>query len=176
MDYAIFALYGFSILFIIHLYFLYKNIKKNSLIIFGSLLITIGFFYSATEKYNHLKNSHLKNNISISHIILGAFGLLSFIIPINTHVKKTDIFGMVGHFILINTNFGYQELANICLTIHYSLYTHRNMIKSDVIDNIKAVGGGLVLLYYIKTTIDNWYTNKEKSINNIEYTNTEKLH
>jgi hypothetical protein len=43
------------------------------------------------------------------------------------------------------------------------------MIKSDVIDNIKAVGGGLILIYYIKTTIDNWYTNKEKLIDNIEY-------
>jgi len=174
MDYAIFALYGLSILFIINLYYLYKNIKKNSLIVFGSLLVTIGFLYAVTEKYNYLKNNHFKNKISISHIILGAFGLLSFIIPINTHVKKTDIFGIIGHFILINTNFGYQELANICLTIYYSLYTYRNMGKSDVIENVKAIGSGLILLYYIKKLIDSRYIQKEKSIDNIKYNNKDQ--
>lgn len=163
MDYAIFALYGFSILFIIYLYYLYKNLNQNNLIIFGSLLITIGYFYAITEKYDHLKNKPLYN-ISYSHLILGTFGLLSFVIPINTHVKKTDIFGIIGHLILINRNFNYQELANICLTIYYTLYTYRNMIKKELVENIQAIGGGLVLLYHIKSLIDDRYNQKEKDL------------
>jgi hypothetical protein len=159
MDYSIFGLYGFIILFIIYLYYIYENLKENSLIIFGSVLITIGYFYAITETY---KQSN--NNISISHLILCIFGLLSFIIPINIHVKKNDIFGVIGHFILINSNFGYQEIANICLTIYYSLYAHRNINNSDIIENIKGIGGSLVLLYYIKESIDIWYLQKEKSL------------
>ena len=110
MDYAIIAIYSFSIIFIGFLYYLYKKLNQNNIINFGSL-----------------------------------FGLLSFTSPINSY-------------------FGYNELANICLTIHYSLYSYPNMIKSKNIDNIHSIGCGLVLLYYIKTTIDDWYKEKEKFI------------
>ena len=169
MIYDKFALCGFIILYIIFLYFLYKNVKKNEnkLIIFGSLLITIGYFFAAQEKYNYINNKNLSvniSNISKSHLILGAFGLLSFIFPINNKVKQTDVFGIIGHFILINSNFGYSEIANICLTIYYSLYTYRHASKNELLSNIQGIGGGLVLLYYIKKVIDNWYKKKEKEI------------
>jgi hypothetical protein len=166
MDFANFALYGLSILFIIYLYFLYKNLKENSLIIFGSLLITVGFFFAVKEKYDHLYKPQVKkNNIIMSHLLLGTFLLLSFVFPeINRHVKKTNIFGLVGHFILLNSNFGYKGLGYICLTIYYSIYTYRNGMKESLIEKMQGVGGGLVLLYYIKKTIDNWYTKKEKEI------------
>ena len=137
MDYAIFALYGFTILVIIYIYYLYKNLKQNNLIIFGSLLVTVGY-------------------ITINHIL---FELSSFVFPINTRVKQTDIL----HFILRNSNFGYQELANICLTIYYSLYTYRNGMKNTFVDNMQAIGGGLFLIFYIKKSIDNWYIKKEKN-------------
>ena len=161
MDYANYALYGFAILTIIYIYYFYLNLKQNKLIIFGSALITIGYIFATIEKYNHLKNKP-SSNISISHILLGLFGLLSFVFPINSRVKQTDIFGIIGHFILINSNFGYQELANISLTIYYSLYTYRNGKKNKLLDNMQAIGGGLVLLFYIKKSIDNWYIKKEK--------------
>jgi len=164
MDYANFALYGFAILFIIYLYYLSLNIKKNSYIIFGSFLVTIGYFFAAMEKYNHIKNPHHKNPISKSHLILGAFLLLSFLFPINHHSKKTDIFGLVGHFILINTNFGYNQIANVCLTIYYLLYTYRNGMDHETIGKIRAFAGGSILLYYIKQTIDNFYNIKEKKL------------
>lgn len=165
MDFANFALYGLSILFIIYLYYLYKNLKETSLIVFGSLLVAVGYFFAVTEKYNYLYKPNIKkNNISKSHLILGLFPLLSFVLPINHHSKKTDIFGLVGHFILINSNFGYKELANICLTIYYSLYVYRNIIKDDKIEKLQGIGGGLVLLYYIKKSIDGMYKKKEQEL------------
>lgn len=162
MDYAYYAFYGFTILTIIYIYYFYLNLKQNNLIIIGSGLVTIGSIFATTEKYNYLKNKP-SSNIVFSHLIMGFFGLLSFMFPINSRVKKTDIFAIIGHFILINSNFGYQQLANICLTIYYSLYTYRNGIKNKLLDNIQAIGGGLVLLYYGKKTIDNWYIKKEKN-------------
>jgi len=161
MKYEKFAFYGYIILFIIHLYYLYKNLNQNNFIIFGSLLITVGFFFAAYEMYNNLLNKP-RSIISKSHLIVGSFRLLSFILPINSHVKSTDIFGLIGNFILINSNFGYQEIANTCLTIFFSLNTYRNISKNQILDNIRGIGSGLVLLYYIKRTIDNWYDKKEK--------------
>lgn len=167
MNYANFALYGFVILFIINLYYFKLNLKQNNYIIFGSFLITIGLFYATLEKYNSIKGKKA-DQISKSHLILGGSQLLSFILPINNHSKKTDIFGIIGHFILINTNFGYTEIANICLTIYYSLYVYRNGVKENIINKIQGLAGGLVLLYYIKKTIDNWYTKREQKEQKLE--------
>jgi hypothetical protein len=162
-DYTNFAFYGFLILFIIYLYYLKKNLKKNSLIIFGSLLVTIGFFFATYEKYNYLKNKHV-DTINKSHLFLGSFKFLSFIIPINEHVKKTDTIGLIGNFILLNKNFGYQQLGFISQIIYYSLYVYRNSMKKNLLDNTQAVAGGLILIYYIKKSIDNFYTYKEKNL------------
>jgi len=163
-DYANFALYGFTILFIIYLYYLKINLKENIYIIFGSLLITVGFFFAMKEKYDYLKHKKL-GNIKISHLLLGLFKLLSYVIPaINSRIRKTDVIGLIGNIILVNTNFGYEQLGFICQIIHYSLYTYRNSIKNELLDNIQGVGGGLVLLYYIKKLIDNWYKKREDKI------------
>ena len=59
MDLTNLELYGFSILFIIYLYYLYKNIRENNLIILGSFLVTIGYFYATLEKYNYLYKQHM---------------------------------------------------------------------------------------------------------------------
>lgn len=161
MNYANFGLYGFIILFIIYLYYLKENLKENTHIIFGSLLVTFGYLYAILETYNYLKKNPV-SKISKSHIILGVFLLLSFILPINTHSKKSDIFGVIGHLLLINPNFGYSGVANICLTIYYSLYTYRNATHHDMLEKIQAVGSGLIVLYYIKKSIDKFYTKKEE--------------
>jgi vacuolar-type H+-ATPase subunit I/STV1 len=163
-DYTNFAFYGFLILFIIYLYYLKNNLNKNSLIIFGSLLVTIGYFFATYEKYNYLKNKSV-DNINKSHLFLGSFKLLSFIIPINEHLKQTDIIGMIGNFILLNSKFGYKQLGYICQIIYYSLYVYRNGIKNELLDNTQAIAGGLILLYYIKKSIDKFYENKEKKLN-----------
>ena len=163
MNYNNFALYGFAILFIIYLYYLSLNLKENNYIIFGSILVTIGYLFAVLELYN---NNKYKNKIAKSHLILGAFLLLSLILPINKHSKNTDIFGLIGHLILIHGDFGYTKLANICMTIYYVLYTYRNGIKNNIIEKVQGVGGGLVLLYYIKKMINDWYTNKEKKLEN----------
>lgn len=168
MDYNNFALYGFVILFIINLYYFKLNLKENNYIIFGSFLITFGFLYAIIETYKRIKKKSA-SKFSKSHIILGIFLLLSFIIPINKHSKKTDIFGMIGHLILINSNFGYSGIANICLTIHYTLFTYRNGIKHKIIDKIKGIGGGLILLNYIKKIIDRWYIKKEQKLELIKH-------
>lgn len=176
MDYANYALYGFAILAIIHSYYFYLNLnsKQNNLIIFGSALVTIGLIFATIEKYDYLKKKP-RNNILLSHLILGMFGLLSFVFPntINRRTKQTDIFKIIGHIILVNSNFGYQEIANISLTIYYSLYVYRNGMKDQLLDNIQAIAGGLILLYYIKKTIDNWYIKKEQKFLNVEYTKKE---
>lgn len=161
MNYANFALYGFIILFIIYLYYLKENLKENTHIIFGSLLVTVGYLYATLETYNYV-NKKPVNKISKSHIILGVFLLLSFILPINKHSKKTDLFGVIGHLLLINPSFGYSGVANICLTIYYSLYTYRNGSHHHMLEKIQGVGGGLILLYYIKKSIDKLYTKKEE--------------
>jgi hypothetical protein len=179
MEFANFALYGFVILFLTYLYYLKKNLKKNSLIILGSLLLAVGYFFAAFEKYEYLNSKHSEtkksvenetkgkshaNTIEKSHLILGLFLLLGLFLPVNKHSSKTDIFGIVGHFILINSNFGYKDIAYICLTIFYSLYTIHASSKNEMLDKIQAVGGGLVLLYYFKKLIDNNYKKKEKNL------------
>jgi hypothetical protein len=168
MDFANFAFYGFIILFIGVLYSFINNPKENNYIIFGSLLLFLGFLYAIIETFNYIHKKSV-SNISKSHLILGAFLLLSFIFPINKFTKKTDIFGLIGHFILINTSFGYSEIANICLTIHYSLFTYRNGTNKEIINKFQSIGGGLILLYYIKKTIDKWYIKKEYELKEIKH-------
>lgn len=162
-DYANFALYGYIILFFIYSYYLKNNLNKNNLIIFGSLLITVGFFFAMKEKYDYLKHKK-SSNIKKSHLLLGSFKLLSFILPINKHVKNTDIIGLIGNIILVNSNFKYQLLGYVCQVIYYSLYIYRNSMKNELLDNIQGIAGGLILLYYIKKVIDNWYIKREDKI------------
>ena len=115
------------------MYYLHKNLKEYILIISGSLLVTIGYFFVMTETYNHLINK----KFSKGYLIIGLFILLSFLISINTHIKKVDLFRLIKHIILTNCYFCYQELGNISL----SLYTYHN----GMINNLQGIGGGLIL-------------------------------
>jgi hypothetical protein len=135
------------------------NLKKISLIILGSLLVIICCFFIIYKKYEHLNKPHIENKISKSH-----FSLSLIFSEMNEQLKKIDIIGLVRQFILINTNLGYQELSNICLTIYYSLYTYRNGMKEGLIEKMQDIGCVLILLYYIKQSIDDWYSKREKEM------------
>ena len=90
--------------------------------------------------------------------------LLKDFLPI---YKKTNIFKL-SNFILINTNFGYTQIANFCLSIYYSLSVYRNGMKYELIKKIQGIGELLVLLYYVKQSIDKWYIKKEKQLEYIK--------
>ena len=94
--------------------------------------------------------------------------LLKIILPIYKNSKKTNIFRLFSNFILINTNFGYRQIANFCLTMYYSLSVYRNGMKYELIKKIQHICEVLVLLYYIKQSIDIFYIKKEKQLGYIK--------
>jgi hypothetical protein len=94
--------------------------------------------------------------------------LLKDFLPIYKNSKKTNIFRLLSNFILINTNFGYRQIANFCLTMYYSLSVYRNGMKHELIKKIQGIGEVLVLLYYIKQSIDIFYIKKEKQLEDIK--------
>ena len=44
------------------------------------------------------------------------------------------------------------------------MYVYRNIIREDKIEKLQGIGGGLVLLYYIKKSIDGMYAKKEQKL------------
>lgn len=161
MNYSVFALSGFTILFIIYLYYFNLNLKENNYIIAGSILLVLGFFNAVIEQYRKVYNKK-QQNIYLSHLILAIFRITSYILPINKNIKNTDIFPLVGHIILINPNVDYQGIGYVALSIHYTFFTYRNGMKIDFIDKTQAIAGALLLIYFIKNSIDKIYIEREK--------------
>jgi len=84
------------------------------------------------------------------HVILGIFYALSFIIPINEHVKTSDITAMFGHF-MVYTN-TYLTFGYALLLAYYVLYLIRNYeeARKYFVNKLQVLGSGMLIYHYIQ--------------------------
>jgi hypothetical protein len=169
------ALFGYSILSCVYLTHLYTNIINNEpiLIIIGSIMILLGYVLLIKHYYDEQNNDKQNNefnvkkeNINYGYLILFLFFFLSFLIPINSHLKNTDLFALAGNSLLIFQTplmtFGY--IFNI---IYYLIYIVKtSLIKYNNIKFVKLVALSLIIYYYCITIYEFYkkYENKNKNI------------
>ena len=84
------------------------------------------------------------------HLILGLFHTLSFIIPINEHVKTSDITAILGHFMVYNDI--YLTFGYVLLLTYYVLYLIRNYKDADkyFVNKLQVVGASMLIYHYLK--------------------------
>jgi len=83
------------------------------------------------------------------HVVLGLFHALSFIIPINEHVKMTDITAILGHFMVytdIYLTFGY-----VLLLTYYVLYLIRNFAEAHkyFVNKLQVLGASMLIYHFV---------------------------
>jgi hypothetical protein len=172
--YYIITLLGYAVMMSVYAIFLRHNLKeRNYGIIFGSVLILYGYallFYEYYEAWGIAINQEKRLNIDKTneqtafqfvelelvskhffkgHVILGLFHVLSFIIPINEHVKMTDITAILGHF-MIYTN-TYLTIGYVLLLTYYILYLIRNYAEAHkyFVNKLQLVGASMLIYHFV---------------------------
>lgn len=84
------------------------------------------------------------------HVVLGIFYALSFIIPINEHVKTSDITAMFGHFMVYTDT--YLTFGYALLLAYYVLYLIRNYeeARKYFVNKLQVLGSGMLIYHYIQ--------------------------
>ena len=84
------------------------------------------------------------------HLILGLFHTLSFIIPINEHVKTSDITAILGHFMVYNDI--YLTFGYVLLLTYYVLYLIRNYKDADkyFVNKLQVVGASMLIYHFVQ--------------------------
>ena len=84
------------------------------------------------------------------HLILGLFHTLSFIIPINEHVKTSDITAILGHFMVYNDI--YLTFGYVLLLTYYVLYLIRNYKDADkyFVNKLQVLGSGMLIYHFVQ--------------------------
>jgi hypothetical protein len=82
--------------------------------------------------------------------VLIFFHVLSFILPINEHLKMTDITAIFGQFMVYTDN--YLTFGYILLFIYYLLYFIRNYKESHkyFVNKLQMVGSSMLIYHYFK--------------------------
>ena len=95
----------------------------------------------------------VKQHFFKGRAILALFHTLSFIIPINEHLKTTDITAMLGHF-MVYTN-TYLTFGYVLLLTYYLLYLIRNYAETHkyFVNKLQVVGSGMLIYHYIQNII-----------------------
>ena len=83
------------------------------------------------------------------HVVLGLFHALSFIIPINEHVKMTDITAILGHF-MVYTN-TYLTFGYVLLLTYYILYLIRNYAEAHkyFVNKLQVLGASMLIYHFV---------------------------
>jgi hypothetical protein len=144
------GLLGHVILAIAYGLFIKDNLSKDKLIIFGSVLILIGYLTTSIENSIKLaKKTKQIHTYNYGHIILTIFYFVSFLYPINDHRKDSDVLALVGHILLIKNN-ELEIFGKGSLIVYYVLYVMRNFKEFEFLPNkIQVVGGSVAVIYYI---------------------------
>ena len=84
------------------------------------------------------------------HVILGLFHTLSFIIPINEHVKTSDITAILGHFMVYNEI--YLTFGYVLLLTYYVLYLIRNYEEAHkyFVNKLQVVGASMLIYHFVQ--------------------------
>lgn len=87
------------------------------------------------------------------HLVLFIFHALSFIMPINTHLKMSDITAVLGH-LMVYTNF-YLTFGYVLLLSYYILYFIRNFeeAREFFVNKLQVVGSGMLIYHYVQNII-----------------------
>jgi hypothetical protein len=177
--YYIITLLGYVVMICIYAIFLRYNLKQHKYgLIFGSALILYGYillFYEYYEEWsvaiNEEKQLHIdktddkkvEQNIFQfielelvikhffkGHVVLGLFHALSFIIPINEHVKTSDITAILGHFMVYNDI--YLTFGYVLLLTYYVLYLIRNYAEAHkyFVNKLQVVGASMLIYHFVQ--------------------------
>ena len=84
------------------------------------------------------------------HVILCLFHTLSFIIPINEHVKTSDITAVLGHFMVYNDI--YLTFGYVLLLTYYVLYLIRNYAEAHkyFVNKLQVVGASMLIYHFVQ--------------------------
>jgi hypothetical protein len=172
--YYIITLLGYAVMMCVYAIFLRHNLKEyNYGIIFGCVLILYGYvllFYEYYQAWGISINEEKRLDIDMKnkqkefqfvelelvskhffkgHVILGLFHLLSFIIPINEHVKMTDITAILGHF-MVYTN-TYLTFGYVLLLTYYILYLIRNYAEAHkyFVNKLQVLGASMLIYHFV---------------------------
>jgi hypothetical protein len=172
--YYIITLLGYAVMMSVYAIFLRHNLKElNYGIIFGCVLILYGYallFYEYYEAWGIAINEEKRLNIDKTneqtafqfvelelvskhffkgHVILGLFHVLSFIIPINEHLKMTDITAILGHF-MVYTN-TYLTFGYVLLLTYYILYLIRNYAEAHkyFVNKLQVLGASMLIYHFV---------------------------
>ena len=177
--YYIITLLGYVVMICIYAIFLRYNLKQHKYgLIFGSALILYGYillFYEYYEEWSVAINEENQLHIDKTddkkveqnifqfielelvikhffkgHLILGLFHTLSFIIPINEHVKTSDITAILGHFMVYNDI--YLTFAYVLLLTYYVLYLIRNYAEAHkyFVNKLQVVGASMLIYHFVQ--------------------------
>lgn len=153
------GIFGNILFIVIYSYLLINNINDDKYYIgLGFLLLLLGHIVAMFEKYNDSKEINKKERtIYTSHLILGLYFILNYIITISDHKQKSDILGMFGHIIiaygLYKHNINIERLGFISLCLYYILYIINNINEPFLINNLKVLSSISMSIYYIYNTM-----------------------
>jgi hypothetical protein len=172
--YYIITLLGYAVMMSVYAIFLRYNLKEyNYGIIFGCMLILYGYallfyeYYEAwgisikEEKRLDIDNKNKQKDFQFvelelvskhffkGHVVLGLFHLLSFIIPINEHVKMTDITAILGHFMVYTDT--YLIFGYFFLLTYYILYLIRNYAETHkyFVNKLQVLGASMLIYHFV---------------------------
>ena len=154
----------------------YGIIFGSALILYGYFLLTYEYYKEWNVAINEEKRLHMdkkyekketikkdeqKEFLSVEldlvskhyfkgHAVLCLFHALSFIMPINEHLKMTDITAVFGHFMVYNDiylTFGYALLL-----AYYILYLIRNYEEAHkyFVNKLQVLGSGMLIYHYVQ--------------------------
>jgi len=154
----------------------YGIIFGSALILYGYALLVYEYYEELSvaineEKRVHLDKKHEKKetikkaeqkvfqfvelelvikHFFKGHAVLCLFHTLSFIIPINEHLKMTDITAIFGHFMVYNDI--YLTFGYVLLLAYYILYLIRNYEEAHkyFVNKLQVVGASMLIYHYVQ--------------------------
>ena len=83
------------------------------------------------------------------HVVLGLFHALSFILPINEHLKMSDITAVLGHFMVYANT--YLTFGYVLLLTYYMLYLIRNYEEAHkyFVNKLQLVGASMLIYHFV---------------------------
>lgn len=154
----------------------YALIFGSALILYGYFLLTYEYYKEWNVAINEEKRLHMdkKHDTKTSnktaeqkefqsveldlvskhyfkgHSVLCLFHTLSFIMPINEHLKMTDITAVFGHFMVYNEM--YLTFGYVLLLAYYILYLIRNYEEAHkyFVNKLQVLGSGMLIYHYVQ--------------------------
>lgn len=95
----------------------------------------------------------VKKHFFKGHSVLFVFHALSFIVPINTHLKMSDITAVLGHLMVYTDT--YLTFGYALLLLYYILYFVRNYEEAYEFfaNKLQVVGSGMLIYHYVQNIL-----------------------